>query len=154
MVYEEKQYPKFLNLSLIILWLLSLLGAIGISARGENPLGLFIAFGLISLMLALFYSMLIRVEQNAILIVFGLGIIRKRIDLTGVDITGFCTKKIPWWYGIGWKWDYQGNTFFCIKPGLGLGIKFKGRKHLLIINTKNLKGLQDSIVKTRLLEKD
>jgi hypothetical protein len=58
-----------------------------------------VALAIFAVLLLLFHSLLVEVDRDALRLTYGIGIIRKRFDITGLSDASVVRNK--WWYGLG-----------------------------------------------------
>lgn len=148
-LFTEKNNIYLLSIPFtIILFVLVLSTIILILTRNDSAV-FFVLFVLLFLAgLLNFYQFKIEVTTVQIIFSFGIGLIKKKYDLKDIDLNSFSTKKIPWFYGAGWRYDLKGNTLFNAKPGTALTFKFEkdSNKRLMVV-TKNIENLKNAIIK-------
>ena len=72
---------------------------------GFEPYTLIILI-LFPVLLALFSTLTVRVESGVITVQFGVGIVRKRIQLS--DVEAYAKVRNPWYYGLGIRYTPRG----------------------------------------------
>jgi hypothetical protein len=112
MEYKQRQYGHLtIGLILTIVAILA-----GVSLLDEEPGGslfltiLIVAFTLIGL---LFMSLTVIVEASCVRLIYGVGLIRRRISMEHIESA--IPVRNSWWYGLGirltphgWMWNIQG----------------------------------------------
>jgi len=145
MNYKETQYGWFI---IIIFFLIILFIFFSYSEQwGSRPIPkipFLIMDGLFILLLALFYKMVVRIEDKMILIIYGIGFIK--IKLKPERVIGVESFKAPWYWGIGirmtpkgWLYSLSGFKSVMIK------YKIKEIKKTTLIGTPNPEQLKAAI---------
>ena len=100
-----------------------------------------LVLGVLTLTLALFYKLTVKIVNSALRISLGVGLIRRTIELGEIEATG--PVRIRWWYGwgihltpYGWLYNVTGWDAVAIKLR-------NGRK--LAIGTADPQGLLEAI---------
>lgn len=130
MNYTVTQYSKWTTGIILIVMLFFYLGFYyGI---GDNPIGeehMMLMEAILLIVLALFYSMTIELEERTIRIKFGIGLIQRTIKLETIEAVSSVRNK--WWYGFGirltphgWMWNIEGLNAVEIKYK-GTGTHFR-----------------------------
>jgi hypothetical protein len=96
------------------------------------------------LMYFLFYGLTTEVNSQLITISFGIGLIRKRIQLNRITIVE--TVKSPWYYGWGIRIIPNG-MLYNISGSDGVELKFNDTKRIIRIGTKDSVALKGEIEK-------
>lgn len=112
---------------------------------GDRPMGTdgYIVFTLaVILVCLLFYGLTTKITSDTIVVSFGIGLIRKRIELKRV-------KKVdevesPWYYGWGIRIIPHG-TLFNISGTRGVELKFNDTRRIIRIGTKDSSTLKREI---------
>ena len=94
--YEHTQIGHVIIWSLLAIILIASGELVGPSFHREPPV---IVSIILPVCLVLFYKLRITIEDETLCVSFGLGIIRKRVQLT--EIVGCEPIRIRWWYGWG-----------------------------------------------------
>lgn len=112
MEYKRRQYGNLIN-SLILIIAAFLVGAsllVDDSGASFFILTLVVALSLIGL---LFNSLTVIIEASCIRLIFGVGLIHRRIPMERVESA--IPVRNSWWYGLGirltprgWMWNIQG----------------------------------------------
>lgn len=92
----------------------------------------------------LFYGLTTKVTLDTITISFGIGLIRKRIELKRVK--SIETVKSPWYYGWGIRIIPNG-TLYNISGSDGVELKFNDTDRIIRIGTKDSSTLKKEIKK-------
>lgn len=92
----------------------------------------------------LFYGLTTRITSDTITVSFGMGLIRKRIALD--RIRSVETVKSPWYYGWGIRLIPNG-TLYNISGSDGVELKFKDKKRVIRIGSKDSSNLRNEIEK-------
>ena len=114
---------------------------------GDRPLttGAFILSNLIFLITYLmFYGMTTTLSRDWIIISFGVGLIRKRIQLK--KIISAEPAEDPWYYGLGIRFIPHG-MLYNIRGLHTVELKLHDTKNVIRIGTQNPKQLRQEIVK-------
>ena len=78
---------------------------------------------------------------------FGQGFLNKKIAIKNIDSDSFTEVKLPWYYGLGWKYDLKGHEFFSAKPGLALSFRLNDSPKQYRLVAKNNQALKEAIIK-------
>jgi hypothetical protein len=92
----------------------------------------------------LFYGLTTKVTTEKIIVSFGPGIIKKRIELKAVKTVD--TVKSPWYYGWGIRIIPNG-VLYNISGSDGVELRFNDRKGIIRIGTKDPLTLKNEIEK-------
>lgn len=114
---------------------------------GDNPLGTngFITINLIIILTyLLFYGLTITIADKQITVSFGIGLIRKNIQLS--QIKNVETVKNPWYYGWGIRFIPKG-MLYNINGLDGIELKFNDTDKVIRIGTKDSMKLRQEIEK-------
>ena len=142
---------KFLSILVIpfIISIVSTFPVLFVALVKNNPqvalLMLLVAFFLFALLL-LFYKLHIKVDEQELEISFGIGVVKKKFLLSDIDTSTFYDKKIPWYYGVGWRYDFKGNVLFSAGSGTALTFRLKNSENKIMIVTKNREALKNAIL--------
>jgi hypothetical protein len=100
-----------------------------------GTIGLVIPFLLIALIFLNIFKLIIVIYNNQIQLILGtMGLFKKTIQLSELDLKDFKEKSVPWYLkGTLFKYDYQGNLIFCPKSGKALVLKYKNAKNSIFI---------------------
>lgn len=118
-----------------------------LSQAGSQPLPLYpflIITLLIVIIVMLFYGLTTRITSAAIVVSFGIGLIRKKIDLK--RIKSVKAVQSPWYYGWGLRWIPNG-MLYNISGTDGVELRFHDTGRILRIGTKNSANLKKEIEK-------
>jgi hypothetical protein len=88
--------------------------------------------------------MTIKIDERLLTISFGIGLIRKRIEIA--RIKNVETVKNPWYYGWGIRIIPKG-MLYNISGTAGIELKFKDTERLVRIGTKNSTQLKQEITR-------
>ncbi len=112
---------------------------------GDRPLsinGYLIFTSVIVLICLLFYGLTTKVSTDAILISFGIGLIRKRIKLN--RITEITTVTSPWCYGWGIRLIPNG-LLYNISGTAGVELRFSDTNRIIRIGSPHPSALKKAI---------
>lgn len=134
MVYKEDQYSW--TASTILVFVTAFMGASYFNEWGSNPLPLWLFLSLSILFLfiiLLFFRMRTIVNQNSLLISFGIGLIKRTINIK--DISD-CKLAINHWdYGFGIR-VLNGGVLYNIQSLKGIDLNFVKHKSFVRIGSK------------------
>lgn len=147
-LFSERKLLLIIVIPFIISLVITLPFLLVSLVRNELNFILFFIFIIFVLMipLLLFYRFQITVYEKIMVISFGTGLIKKKFLLSDVDKGSFSLKKIPWYYGVGWRYDFKGNVLFNGSPGIALTFKLKESEKEIMIVTKSRESLKDAIL--------
>lgn len=103
---------------------------------GEEPIPLFmflIMIPLFIIILLLFYRMKTAVGSKEIIVSYGIGIVKKRIQLKDIDEIVVARNK--WQYGLGIRF-LKGGTLYNIHSLNGIELRFKNRDRFIRIGSR------------------
>jgi hypothetical protein len=103
---------------------------------GDRPLDLngFILTSLVIILVeVLFYGLTTKVTSDMIVVSFGIGLIRNKIDLKRIEAVK--AVETPWYYGWGIRMIPNG-VLYNISGTAGVELKFKDTNRRFIIGTK------------------
>src|SRR5690606_21779514 len=116
-----------------------------VNSLGDRPIPAN-AYILISLTFALicflFYGLTTKITSNAITVSFGIGLIRKRVQLNRIRTVE--TVKSPWYYGWGIRIIPKG-MLYNISGRDGVELKFNDTDRIIRIGTKDSLRLKQEI---------
>lgn len=101
----------------------------------------------LSLVLLSLYQLNISVFKKQLEIKFGQAYLKKKIAIKDIDIESFTEVRLPWYYGLGWKYDLKGHEFFSAKPGLALSFKLVDSPKQYRLVAKDNQALKEAIIK-------
>ena len=112
---------------------------------GDRPMqtdSFLIITGVFVLIFLTFYGMTTRVDNGRILLSFGIGLFRKKIDLVRVESAEVVTT--PWYYGYGIRlipngWLYNVSGRYAVE------LRFHDRKGVVRIGSRNSRSLKNAI---------
>lgn len=117
---------------------------------GTRPIPLFATLIIIFFFLTIIlltYKMTITIDDKYINITFGIGIIRKKIELSEINHQEIKKATIPWYYGVGIKF---GNDVSIYNTRSGSGIELTSYSRKYLISTKNYQQIKNIItIKTK-----
>lgn len=114
---------------------------------GDTPLdtrGYIVITLILILICLLFFGLTTKVSSEAILVSFGIGLIRKKIELKRVKTVD--SVKTPWYYGWGIRIIPNG-TLYNISGSHGVEIRFRDTSRIIRIGTKDPLTLKKEIEK-------
>lgn len=112
---------------------------------GTRPIPLFmtvITVVVFIIIILLTYKMTIIIDNESIFISFGIGIIKKKIDISTVEHKSIKKTRIPWYYGMGVKFG-NGIVIFNTRSGSGIELVSNSKRYL--ISTKNYEQIKNII---------
>lgn len=114
---------------------------------GDNPIPLsltivFIFLAIISLLL--FYKLTITIDDDYVKIVFGIGLIRKKVPIK--DIAAVKRTRTKWYNGWGIRYVRKG-TLYNIHGFQAIELTFKNSPRRILIGTKSNSKLENEIQK-------
>lgn len=141
--YREFQFGTLLVITVGLTEIL--MGWLFINDIGAAPIGLggFLVISMMLLMsMLLFYGMRTVVDHEKVVVSFGIGIIRRRIDLSTVQQVDIV--KSPWYYGWGIRFIPHG-MLYNVSGSEGVELKLFPGDKLIRIGTKNPAQLQEAL---------
>ncbi len=97
----------------------------------------------IGLVYLLFYGMTTTIDEERIRITYGIGLIRKSIQLHDIDTVTIVTN--PWYYGWGIRLIPNG-MLYNINGSVGVELKLKEKTRVIRIGTSNAFALKQAII--------
>ena len=144
-MFRERQISWLIII--IIAIMLMVLGVFADQLEQEEPnaaLIMYITAALLTFVTLLFYQLDTRIDNNYIYLRFGLGLIKKKIDLS--EVKSVTKVRNKWWYGWGirltpegWLWNIRGLD--------AVELRFEGDKRKFRIGTQHPEQLADAIRK-------
>ena len=136
-IYRESIFNYYVSIPIIIILFIMI---ITIIATG-GPIGLVIPFVILAFLFVNIFKLKIRVWDNELQLILGIGLLKKSIRISDLELTTFKEKSIPWYLkGTLFKYDYQGNMVFCPRSGKALALEYKiGKNCIFIVSNKNRK---------------
>ncbi|PIQ10085.1 MAG: hypothetical protein COW71_03835 [Ignavibacteriales bacterium CG18_big_fil_WC_8_21_14_2_50_31_20] len=95
----------------------------------------------------LFYKLKIFIDANIMTISFGVGLIKRSIELKDIDFNSIEEIKIPWYYGIGLRITPHG-ILFNTKFGKALKLKSKNNTKTILVGTDNFETIKKVLMKS------
>ncbi|MCP5061465.1 MAG: hypothetical protein GY936_03260 [Ignavibacteriae bacterium] len=145
MNYKEEQVGWFLNLLLLVLILF--IEVLYILQIGDKPIPALPALIFQLLMftvILLFYKLKIKVDDKHIKIIFGIGLLKKKILLD--NISNITQVRNKWYHGWGVRMIKNG-WLYNLHGLSALEIKFKSKKSIVRIGIKSNSLLENEIEK-------
>ncbi len=142
MNYEETQYGFVFIIGFVLAGILMIFAYV--YKWGNNPISqipFMILSGVFAVILALFYKLEVRIENRKILIIYGIGLIRIKIEPDRYyNSEEF---KVPWYYGLGIRIT-PGGMLYNLRGDRAVIIELqtKGVKKTIIIGTADPKRLK------------
>jgi hypothetical protein len=143
--YKEFTFGWLIFLAVIPIHIL--LTYLHINNIGDRPIGTnpFILITLMFILICLlFYGLTTKITSDAITVSFGIGLIRKRIQLQ--RIRSVTTVKSPWYYGWGIRLIPNG-LLYNISGSDGVELRFHDTNRIIRIGTKDSLRLKREIEK-------
>ena len=107
---------------------------------------LLILLSILGIVTLLFYKLKILVTEEAIIVIFGIGLIKKKMKLSEIKKDSIQKVKIPWYTGIGIRLTSHG-VLYNVAIGEGLYLKSKSGNKRFFVVSKDYDKLS-SILKT------
>jgi hypothetical protein len=145
-----KDYKEFTFGWLIFVFVVPihlLLTYLHMNTIGDTPIeanGYLVITLTLILVCLLFYGLTTKITSNSILVLFGIGLIRKRIKLNRIKAVE--TVKSPWYYGWGIRIIPNG-TLYNISGTDAVELKFNDTDRIIRIGTKDPLTLRKEIEK-------
>jgi hypothetical protein len=114
---------------------------------GDNPMQTIlypIITGICLIIILLFYGMTTTIDAESITISFGIGLIKKKINLANIESVR--EVENPWYWGWGIRMIPNG-TLFNISGSKGIELKFKNTDKIIRIGSKDPETLKKEIEK-------
>lgn len=119
--YQKTQVFKILGYPLLIVFVFLILSYQ--YQWGDNPIPLLATVLTSSVLLIvwlLFYKLTVTIDDKSISVIFGIGLIKKILLISDLDLSAIELIKTPWYYGIGLRITphgilYNTKTGFAIK---------------------------------------
>ena len=111
---------------------------------GNHPCSLStlgLIFLVLVIILLLFYKLTIIIDGEKISAIFGIGLIKKSIDLDKIDLNSIEEIKIPWYYGMGIRVTPHG-ILYNVKPGKAIKLKSKIENKTFLVGTDNFEEIK------------
>lgn len=112
---------------------------------GDQPLslnGFILLSALMLVILCIFYGMTTTVDDREVKVTFGIGLIRRKINLD--DVRSVESVKNPWYYGYGIRWIRNG-WLYNVSGAEAVELTFKGKNNVVRIGTKTQEALKEAI---------
>lgn len=147
-VYNKTQYGIVLISFMSIFILLIVLGykfEIGNNLRPLAPTSIVIAILIIAI--ALFYKLTITIDNEKIVAVFGIGLIKRTMQFKDINFDSIESVKFPWYYGIGIRLTPKG-WLYNVKIGKAIFIQNKKKTKTFLVGTDEFDTIK-SILNTK-----
>lgn len=147
--YQESQ-PFYLILFILVPASVGILAATLLQwGATPIPLGVGIPLTITLLLLCVpFYKMVITITNQVASITFGNGIFKRKIPIKHLDLETAKTVKLPWYWGVGYRFTPQG-TLFSTRTGEGLYINTIDGASELFVSTKRSASIIAAIKKAQ-----
>jgi hypothetical protein len=146
--YNKTQYGTFINI--LFLFIMGFIAYAYVYQLGNQPIPFeifIILFPLFGIILLFFYKLTIKIDDEKITAIFGIGIIKRTINIENIMVESIKEVKIPWYYGIGIRLTPKG-WLYNVKFGKSIIMKTKHKTFLvgtddantikkILINLKN-----------------
>jgi hypothetical protein len=90
------------------------------------------------------YGLTTTVDQKKIQLTFGIGLIRKRIEIKSIEAVKIV--KSPWYFGWGIRF-FPGGVLYNVGGLVGVELTLKGTERVVRIGSRNQVRLRDEILK-------
>ncbi len=97
------------------------------------------------LVIAIFYKMVIEIKENVLTISFGVGLIKKRLNMNDIRKDTIDIRKIPFYYGAGIRITSYG-VLYNTSPGEAVTFTTKKENKRLMIGTQNSSRLKEILM--------
>ncbi len=144
-IYKEVQFFWLLIIPFITLLIFTIIAYV--YKLGTKPIPLSVTIISIVIFMAIIfltYKMTITINNDSICISFGIGIIKKEIDISKIDHKRIKKTRIPWYYGMGIRF---GNGIVVYNTRSGSGIELVSNSKKYMISTKNYEQIKNIITK-------
>ncbi len=154
-LFLEKQHLTLVwVVSILILLLISILGfsAIGsVNDKGEEfpPFIIIFNFALIAFLFLLSYNFQIRLTTEELEVKFGIGILKKSFPVREINEESIQIVTPSKWYGIGWRYNLNGDMIFNAKYGKAVCFKLKNTDKKYYVGADNYELLKQKILELK-----
>lgn len=111
---------------------------------GDNPIPLSATIPASLIFVAiilLFFKLTITIDETSIAASFGIGLIKKSIELNDLAIKSTEEIKTPWYFGIGMRVTRYG-ILYNTKPGVAIKLNYKNSEKAFLIGTDNFEEIK------------
>lgn len=148
-LFEERNYIYIIIIPIGISFLALFISGTILLLNKNNDFIYFLLFTILFLLILLnFYQLKISVYPHKVSVAFGIGWFKKEILIRDININRLSIKKIPWYYGIGWRYDYKGNILISGQFGKGVVLKRVSKKDIIIV-TKSINIFKNAIINAK-----
>lgn len=133
--YKEFQFGTLLFTCLLLVQILQTY--LFVNHLGTRPMGLsifIVSSAILIISLALFYGMTTVVDNDKVMVLFGIGLIRKSIELKRIQQVDIV--RTPWYYGRGIRFIPRG-MLYNVSGGDSVELTFYGSKRVIRIGTRD-----------------
>ncbi len=140
--YQETQTANWIisaMLSIIVFLILAY-----VFQWGDNPIPLSATIPTVLIfvvLLLLFFKLTITIDDTKIVASFGIGLIKKSIELEALNIQTTEEIKTPWYFGIGMRVTKYG-ILYNTKPGMAIKLNYKNSEKAFLIGTDNFEEIK------------
>jgi len=145
MPYKNTQYSSFIPLILLVAVAITL--GIGFKEGGDSGL-LFIVSAILFAFIPLFSSLTVKVATNQLQLHFGVGLIKKTINLD--ELESAKVVKTSWVAGYGIR-ILPGGMLYNIQGAYSVELRFKNKRSFIRVGTNEPEELLKAIENQRLL---
>jgi len=152
-MFEEKQNLKIVWVVVIII--LIIMAVLGFGAIGtENEKGeefpvitVFFNIGLMVFLFLLSYNFQIKLTSKKLFVQFGVGILKKSFDVNEIDKSSIKIVRPSKWYGIGWRYNFDGDMIFNAKYGKAVKFQLKNQSKKYYVGAVDYKRLEQELLR-------
>ncbi len=140
--YQETQNAKWIIITMLSIIVFLTLAYVYQWGDNPIPLSATIPTSLIFVViLLLFFKLTITIDETKITASFGIGLIKKSIDLDLLDLQSTNQIKTPWYFGIGMRVTKYG-ILYNTKPGMAIKLNYKNSEKAFLIGTDNFEEIK------------
>jgi len=140
--YQETQIANWIVITMVLFLFFLILSYLFQWGDNTIPLSATVLTSLVFVVITLlFFRLTLTIDENIITASFGIGLIKKSIELKDLNIQETEEIKTPWYYGIGIRITPYG-ILYNTKPGMAIKLKYKNSEKAFLVGTENFEEIK------------
>ncbi len=145
--YQETQIANWIVITMMLFLFFLILSYLFQWGDNTIPLSATVLTSLVFVVITLlFFRLTLTIDENIITASFGIGLIKKSIELKDLNIQETEEIKTPWYYGIGIRITPYG-ILYNTKPGMAIKLKYKNSEKAFLVGTENFEEIKKVLLK-------
>jgi hypothetical protein len=152
LIFKEKQQLLLVWVVAIIVFLVILIlgfGAQGLSNENGKKFPVFAVYfnlALIGFLFLLSYNFQIKLSTEKLELKFGIGILKKSFKVSEIDRESIQIVTPSKWYGIGWRYNFNGDMIFNAKYAKAVCFKMKNKHKKYYVGADDYEKLKRELI--------